>query len=253
MAKATRVHSTPPTNTSKSIAGAPRASSLCPASVIPASHTDARQALASEGEPHAAPPTCSDGAGAPMTRRILMNMMVRSAAIVAAPSIAQAASDADAELLDLEERIFEHHAAAKGYDTEIERLDAIVKSEGRRLYDEALAAEVRQGRYLTPDERWSSVGSIVSTMPEFRECSRLIDLQDAQWNAMDRLQQEMWATPAHGPEGRRSKVLVLLGAILDVEWQHTNDRTEFGVLQARNLLIEFIGGEPGKQMRDQFA
>jgi hypothetical protein len=25
------------------------------------------------------------------------------------------------------------------------------------------------------------------------------------------------------------------------------------VLQARNLLIEFIGGEPGKQMRDQFA
>jgi hypothetical protein len=70
MAQATRVLSTPPTNMSKSIAIAAGASSLCPASVISASHADARQALTDEGEPHAAPPTCSSGARATMTRRI---------------------------------------------------------------------------------------------------------------------------------------------------------------------------------------
>jgi hypothetical protein len=90
-------------------------------------------------------------------------------------------------------------------------------------------------------------------MPDSKERSRLIELQDAQWYAMDTLQQKMWATPAHGPEGRRSKVLVLLGAVLDEDWRHTDDRTEFSVLQARNLLIEFIGGEPAKQLRDLFA
>jgi hypothetical protein len=191
-----------------------------------------------------------------MTRRILMSTMVASATVVAVPTIAQAAPDADAELRDLEERIFEHHAAAREYDDEIERLGAIVKSEARRLYDEALAAEIQVTRldhYLTPDERWSNVGSVVGAMPESKEHRRLIDLQDIQWNAMDRLQQKMWATPAHGPEGRRSKVLVLLGAVLDEDWRHTNDLTEFSVLQVRNLLIEFIGGEPGKQMRDQFC
>jgi len=26
-----------------------------------------------------------------------------------------------------------------------------------------------------------------------------------------------------------------------------------GILQARQLLIEFIGGEPGEELRDQFA
>jgi hypothetical protein len=193
---------------------------------------------------------------AAMTRRILMTTMVAGASVVAVPTIAQAAPDVDAELLELEERIFEHHAAAKGYNTEIERLGAIVKSEERRLYDEALAAEIQSARldhYLTPDERWSSVRSALSAMPESRELRRLIDLQDVQWYAMDTLQQKMWTMPAHGPEGRRSKVLVLLGTVLDEDWRHTDDLTEFSVLQARNLLIEFIGGEPGKQLRDQFC
>jgi hypothetical protein len=33
----------------------------------------------------------------------------------------------------------------------------------------------------------------------------------------------------------------------------TNKKADYGILQARQLLIEFIGGEPGEQMRGQFA
>jgi hypothetical protein len=122
MAKADRVLSTPPTNTPISqVDATSRRRFLTQAAGIAAGGTVLALATA------AAP------AGA------------AGATIVAVPTIAQAAPDADAELLDLEERIFEHHAAAKGYNIEIERLGAIVKSEGRRLYDEALAAEVGQG------------------------------------------------------------------------------------------------------------
>jgi hypothetical protein len=60
-------------------------------------------------------------------------------------------------LLDLEEKIFEQDATAREYDDEIERLGVIVRSEGKRLYDEALAEEVRAGRYLSPQERWNRV------------------------------------------------------------------------------------------------
>jgi hypothetical protein len=226
MPKAKRVHSTPPLST--------------PISQVDA--TSRRRFL-------------SNAAGIAASGSVLALAAIPPASAAAAPAVAldPAAPDADAELLDLEERIFEHHAAAKEYNTEIERLDAIVRSEARRLYDEALAAEVRKGCYLMPDERWSGVSSVVSTMPESRECERLIELQDAHWNALDRLQQKMWAIPAHTPEGRRAKVLVLLGAVSGEEWQHTDDRTEFSVLQARNLLIEFIGGDPGEQMREQFS
>ena len=31
-----------------------------------------------------------------------------------------------------------------------------------------------------------------------------------------------------------------------------DERTDYGFLETRQLLIEFIGGEPGEQMRDQF-
>lgn len=32
-----------------------------------------------------------------------------------------------------------------------------------------------------------------------------------------------------------------------------DDMTPYGIIEARQLLIEFIGGEPGEQMRDTFA
>ena len=37
------------------------------------------------------------------------------------------------------------------------------------------------------------------------------------------------------------------------EWREVDDNADYGVLQARQLLIELVGGEPGAQLRDQFA
>jgi len=60
------------------------------------------------------------------------------------------------------------------------------------------------------------------------------------------------AIPALTPVGRRAKVLVALRVLPD-EWRDHDEKAEYGILQARQLLIEFIGGEPGAQLRDQFA
>jgi hypothetical protein len=37
------------------------------------------------------------------------------------------------------------------------------------------------------------------------------------------------------------------------DWRHTDDSTEDPELMARKLLIEFVGGEPGAMLADQFA
>jgi len=42
---------------------------------------------------------------------------------------------------------------------------------------------------------------------------------------------------------------VLLTCVLGDEWTAVNEQTDYPALMARNLLIEFIGGE----LRDQFA
>jgi hypothetical protein len=183
-------------------------------------------------------------------RNVMMTLVGAAAAVTAVPTITRAVPNADAELLALEEQIFEAHEAATALDPEIKRLDAIVQSEGRRLYDEAVAAEIRQRRYLTPDERWNRV---LLAMPEGKERGRLIELQDAHWHAMDASIAKMWAAPAHTPEGRRAKVLVLLGVILDGDWRRADEAADYEVLRLRSILFDFIGGEPGKQMRDQFA
>jgi hypothetical protein len=70
--------------------GAQGALSVCPASLIPASQSDASQTLASEGEPNATPPTCPIGAGPSMTRRILMNSLVALPIAAALPVAAPA-------------------------------------------------------------------------------------------------------------------------------------------------------------------
>lgn len=177
-----------------------------------------------------------------------MNMMVRSAAAIAVvPTMAQAAPNADARLFELEEQIFEQHAAKAEYDPEIDRLGGIVRSESDRLYKEMLAEEVRQGSYLTPQERWDRV----SAFTESQEYDRLCDIQHVHLAKMEDLIRTMWATPALTPEGRRAKVLVLLGCIMPVDWREIE--ADWGVKEARDLLIEFIGGEPGEQLRDQFA
>jgi len=69
---------------------------------------------------------------------------------------------------------------------------------------------------------------------------------------MDALVKEMFATPAHTAEGRRAKAEVLLGCIMGDDWRHVDKETDYPELMARKLLIEFIGGEPGESLRDQF-
>ena len=92
-------------------------------------------------------------------------------------------------------------------------------------------------------------------MPEYKESMRLRELHDLQREAADSLVEEMWKIKARTPEGRRAKALVLLGYVMDDdEWQRgRGGGGDFDVIRARDLIIEFIGGEPGEQLRDQFA
>ena len=160
-----------------------------------------------------------------------------------------AASQDDSALIKLEEQIFEQYEGACSFDAEILRLAEIWTDESDRLYREALSREVKAGVYLTPGERWKLV-------TETRACiehNRLSNLQAPFYQRMEALIKQMFATPAHTAEGRRAKVTVLLGCILGDEWRRVDEETEWPELTARNLLIEFIGGEPGEMLRGQFA
>jgi hypothetical protein len=169
-----------------------------------------------------------------------------TAAVVATKAVALPADDS--ALLKLEEQFFEQHELANAYNDEMERLAAIWTEESRRLYYEALLREAQAGTYLTPEQRWASV----SEMPESIEHERLERLQEAHFVKMGALVKEMWATPALTPEGRRAKVLVALRMLPD-NWRAGDWEADYGILETRQLLIEFIGGEPGEQLRDQFA
>jgi hypothetical protein len=70
---------------------------------------------------------------------------------------------------------------------------------------------------------------------------------------MDALIKEMLVTPAHTADGRRAKVQVLLVCILGQEWTGIDEQTDYPERMARDLLIEFVGGEPGAMLRDQFV
>ena len=63
---------------------------------------------------------------------------------------------------------------------------------------------------------------------------------------MDALIREMWALPAHTADGRRAKVQVLLVCIFGQEWTGVDEQTDYPEQMARDMLIEFVGGEPGK-------
>jgi hypothetical protein len=70
---------------------------------------------------------------------------------------------------------------------------------------------------------------------------------------MDALIKEMLATPAHTADGRRAKVQVLLVCILGQGWTAIDEQTDYPERMARDLLIEFVGGEPGRMLREQFV
>jgi hypothetical protein len=188
-----------------------------------------------------------------MTRRIMMNMMVGSAAIVTVPTIAQAAPDATVELLDLEEQIFEADEAANAHRAEIERLHGIIGDEVERLYDEV---HVHRRSNLTGKERWA----VVKAMPEAKEHDRLVRLAEPHHDRVGELIERMWAIPATTPEGRQAKFFVLLNFVLsgnwsvqDGDWREGDRAADWHIRMTRDLLIEFIGGEPAKLLRDQFA
>ena len=42
-------------------------------------------------------------------------------------------------------------------------------------------------------------------------------------------------------------------SVLPSDWRQVDENTDFGIPETRQLLIEFIGGKPGAQLRDQFA
>jgi hypothetical protein len=180
-------------------------------------------------------------------RRDFLALTAAVATTVMAARPALASPSDDSALLKLEEQIFEQYWAATAYDDEIIRLSEIWQAKSRRLYAASLDAEGNCA--LGPQERWN----LVTEMPECIEHNRLCRLQDPFYARMDTLIKEMLVTPAHTAEGRRAKVLVLLVCILGQEWTGIDGQTDYPNLMARNLLIEFVGGEPGAQLRDQFA
>ena len=174
-----------------------------------------------------------------------------SAALAAIPPALAAAAPAgsldanpDAELFDLEERIFEHKEAADAIGLRASPLNAIFSAENRRLHREFEA---------TGSPTFDNRNAIIDAMPEFIECMRLRELQQIEWSAAEDLVEQMWAIEAQTPEGKRAKVLVLLGYVMEEdEWRRVFDGA-FDVTRARDLLIEFVGGEPAEQLRNQFS
>jgi hypothetical protein len=151
----------------------------------------------------------------------------------------------DSILLKFEEQIFEQHEAVIAYSDEILRLFDIWCGESKRLYEEALI-----GRCMLSDKEW---WDLVGEMPECKEHTRLAGLQDLHYAEMDKLVKQMWAIPARTPEGRRAKVLVLLECIMPDDWCVSRSDEDYGIRETRDLLIEFVGGEPAAQLRDRFS
>jgi hypothetical protein len=151
----------------------------------------------------------------------------------------------DSALVKLEELIFEQREGGAQYDGEITRLQKIWTAEAKRL-----AVEVDAGRStLTEDERWA----LALAMPESKEQERLERLQKPFHDREDAYTEQMFATPARTPEGRRAKVTVLLRCVMGRDWCSVDAETDYPEMTARRLLIEFIGGEPGEHLRNQFA
>ena len=186
------------------------------------------------------------------SRRRFLAVAAASSA-VSAGSLAVAAMPAapqdDRKLLELEEQIFEQYNGACAFNDEILRLSKIWTDKLIAIRDAALSREVQAGVHLTANERWV----LFTDMPEYREHSRMCELQAPFYERMEALIKQMYATPAYTAEGRHAKVMVLLGVILGEDWRERDEETDYQQLMTRRLLIEFVGGEPGEQLRNQFA
>lgn len=101
---------------------------------------------------------------------------------------------------------------------------------------------------MTSDEIWACV----KAMPEAQEHTRLVLLKHSIFCKRYELMQQMEAIPASTPEGRRAKLLVLLNFRVDSEWRVCDEDAIGDIPAVRSLLIEFVGGESGAVLREQF-
>jgi hypothetical protein len=187
------------------------------------------------------------GAAAGGTALALATIPPASAAAPPVSSLDPDSVHPDAVLLELEEKIFDHKHAADEFGGQSDQLDSIYTAANWRLHNEFEATGSP-----TFDER----KAIVEAMPEFEECMRLRELQQLECDAADGLVERMWAIKAVSAEGRRSKLLVLLSYVMaDDEWRAAKEVPHLtsDVTRARDLMIEFVGGEPSEQLRDQFV
>lgn len=180
-------------------------------------------------------------------RTAILNALATAAAVALAPAIAEA-SESDAELLRLEERIFEERAAVDEHEDEIRTLAEIFNAEFERGLEELQAT----GAILTRNQT-RRVWDQARRTPAAAEQVQLEGLRDQRLEQMNALIEKMWRMPARTPEGRRAKLLVLLGCVLEERWRHHDEAADWDVKIGRDLLIEFVGGEPAKQLRDQFS
>jgi len=158
-----------------------------------------------------------------------------------------AAAD-DRALLKLEKQILEQYEAAHAHDDDLYQVHVIWRDEFIRLENEAREEQLAGRSPLTSKERWG----LVKAMPESKEHTRLVKLGEPFFARMDVLIEQMFAMPAHTPDGRRAKVTVLLTCVMPSEWSQTDKDADYDIEMARKLLIDFIGGEPGEMLRDRF-
>ncbi|MET4801228.1 hypothetical protein [Bradyrhizobium sp. LB11.1] len=151
----------------------------------------------------------------------------------------------DTELLALEEKIFELDESANEHAEEIYRLQEAWVGELHRLED----LRWTEGVHSTAKERWEAV----KAMPESKEHNRLVKLTEPYAVERDELIKRMWTIPARTPEGRRSKLLVLLACVMRGGWTDTDKDADWDIEMARKLMIEFVGGTPAKDLGEQFA
>jgi hypothetical protein len=90
-------------------------------------------------------------------------------------------------------------------------------------------------------------------MPECIEHNRLVELQRPHCEAQDELITQVLSTPALTPEGKAEKFFVLLNFVMPDGWREQDKDADCDVKQARNFMIELIGGETAGQLREQFA
>jgi hypothetical protein len=166
-------------------------------------------------------------------------------AVTPPTTAAQCFAADDSELLQLEKEIFAARDAAAVYDDELIRLCGIWQAEMSRLDDEVYAGRSD----LTSMERWA----LVTAMPESKEHDRLVKLQRPHSARLDALTEKMFSIPATTEEGRRAKVSVLLGTLMEDDWLCADDDSDYPIRLARQLLLEFVGGKSGEQLRAEFA